>query len=259
MAQPVFRLLGRVGVRDGESGRYAAPAGRKPRALLAVLLLRAGQRVPAGALTESLWEGEPPRSAPANLRSYISRLRQALPPGAELTGDSAGYLLHLATPEDCDRAVFLSRAAEARALAQSEGAGAATGADLDRAAVEYTAALRLWSGERAAEDVERHGGLLTAGLDALDAERLRAAEELAALLLRLGRPLAALAEAQQVLEADPLRVGGWSVRLGAHHALGERGQILHAYREARAAFRTGLDCEPDPELRRLYSELTDAA
>ena len=71
-----FRLLGPLEVRDGER---ALPVPRqKQRALLATLLLRAGQPVSKERLVEDLWGREPPKMANGALENYVSQLRKLL-------------------------------------------------------------------------------------------------------------------------------------------------------------------------------------
>ena len=73
----MFRVLGRIEVhRPG--GELVAVGRRRQRALLAVLLLRAGTVVRTAEIMEALWSEHPPSSARANLHSYVSALRQVL-------------------------------------------------------------------------------------------------------------------------------------------------------------------------------------
>lgn len=69
---------------------------RKQRTVLALLLLEAGRVVPTGRLIEDLWQGRPPPSAAATLRSYVSRLRTLLRPDADVTARGGGYVLETA-------------------------------------------------------------------------------------------------------------------------------------------------------------------
>ncbi|MFI6899444.1 BTAD domain-containing putative transcriptional regulator [Streptomyces sp. NPDC050256] len=225
-------------------GRFAPLRGVKPRALLAALLLRPGNAVSLDALTEALWDGEPPRSAVANLRSYACLIRQQLPVQDDLVSLGAGYELR-ATGADRDHILFERLSTDGRQLLASAP---------DRAAGLLTDALALWSGDTAASGVERRG-LLSGALAHLDEERIRTAEDLATAWLSLDEPRSALREARQVLDMQPLRVRSWSVVLSAHHLLGEHGQVSRAYDSACTAFRRELGTEPDPGLRRLHREL----
>ena len=92
-----FRILGPLEVRgdgDGFAGR------RRPRALLAVLLLHANEVVPADQLIEELWGADSPERAAAALRFNVSRLRKAIPPDV-LATRSPGYVLHV-RPDELD-------------------------------------------------------------------------------------------------------------------------------------------------------------
>ncbi len=68
-----FRVLGPLEVLRGG----AVPVGgAKQRALLAALLLRAGEVVPVARLIDDIWGDSPPPSAAHSLEAYVSRLRQ---------------------------------------------------------------------------------------------------------------------------------------------------------------------------------------
>ena len=71
-----FRVLGPLEVASG--GELLALGGAKQRAVLAVLLLRAGEVVPLDRLVDEVWGNDPPPSAAHTLESYVSRLRQLL-------------------------------------------------------------------------------------------------------------------------------------------------------------------------------------
>ena len=71
-----FRILGPLeAVADG---RVVALDAAKPRALLAILLLHAGEPVSRDRLIEDLWDGRPPATAAKVLQTYVSQLRKAL-------------------------------------------------------------------------------------------------------------------------------------------------------------------------------------
>ena len=93
-----FRILGPLEVWDG--GAEVPVGGRKPRALLALLLLHPNQVVPADRLIDELWDEHSPEHAADALRVNVSRLRKALPRDA-LTTRSPGYVLQL-QPDELD-------------------------------------------------------------------------------------------------------------------------------------------------------------
>ena len=111
-----FRLLGPVEVRcDG----VALPiAVGKQRAVLAALLLSAGQVVGLEELAEALWGSSPPSSARVTVQNYLVRLRKAL--GAAERGRirtvPGGYVIRVADHElDVSRFEALLDAAQSAA------------------------------------------------------------------------------------------------------------------------------------------------
>ena len=71
-----FRILGPLDVWD--EGGEVSLGGRKPRALLALLLLQPNAVVPADRLIDELWGEDSLEDAAAALRVNVSRLRKAL-------------------------------------------------------------------------------------------------------------------------------------------------------------------------------------
>src|SRR5918994_3180490 len=85
-----FRLLGPVEARA--EGRPLALAGTRQRALLAVLLLRAGEPVSRERVIADLWGERPPDGAVKTVQAVVSRLRRAL--GGEagrVVSNAAGF------------------------------------------------------------------------------------------------------------------------------------------------------------------------
>src|SRR5204862_3677227 len=73
-----FQMLGSIEVREDD--RRIALGGPKQRLVLAHLLLRANQVVPADTLIEEIWGDEPHDAVRSALQAYVSRLRKALGP-----------------------------------------------------------------------------------------------------------------------------------------------------------------------------------
>ena len=71
-----FRLLGYLEVGDGDGAQ--AFGGPKQRALLAYLLLHAGEVVTTERLVDAIWGDEPPPTATAIVYGYVRKLRSAL-------------------------------------------------------------------------------------------------------------------------------------------------------------------------------------
>jgi len=90
------QLLGPVEVRV--DGRDVALAGRRPRALMTALALRAETAVSRDELIDALWGCDPPLSAVKLLQVQVSQLRRALRvegEDARVVTRPAGYELRL--------------------------------------------------------------------------------------------------------------------------------------------------------------------
>ena len=91
----LVRLLGSMEVTI--QGRPVRLGGKRQRAVLALLLLRANRRVSRDRLIEDVWDGRPPAEAIQTLQSYVSRLRRLLGHEAQITASQGGYVLTLPT------------------------------------------------------------------------------------------------------------------------------------------------------------------
>src|SRR4051795_13415431 len=112
-----FRVLGPLEVRS--DGRALELGGRKPRALLAALLLQPNRIVSRDRLVALLWEDEPPETARKAVQLYVSKLRKVL--GRDrLQTKEPGYLLVVEDDEldldRCERLRAAGRFDEALAL-----------------------------------------------------------------------------------------------------------------------------------------------
>ena len=87
-----YRILGPLEV-SGERGPVAL-GGQKQRALLGLLLMRAGEVVATDRLVDQLWGELPPRTATTSLQNHVSQLRKLL--GAEtIVTRPPGYVLEV--------------------------------------------------------------------------------------------------------------------------------------------------------------------
>src|SRR4051794_174498 len=125
-----FRILGPLEVRDGD--RPVELPRQKQRALLATLLLRAGEPASIDRLIEDLWGDSAPASARASLQNVVSQLRRLLGPEA-LQTRPAGYALDV-DPEAVDLRQFERLVDDSRREAGHERAATLHGA------------LALWRG-----------------------------------------------------------------------------------------------------------------
>jgi DNA-binding SARP family transcriptional activator/tetratricopeptide (TPR) repeat protein len=239
-----FCLLGPPAVRrDGVT--VGLPEG-KQRALLAALLLKAGEVVPTSDLTDWLWApAPPPPSAQVTVRNYVKRLRQALGPARErLVTRPGGYLLRVESAE-LDIRTLERRLAEA-----CRAAADAAWSDVARHAA---AALELWRGEplsgidlpvQALAEVSRWQELR------LQAHELRIEAD-----LHLGMHAAVIAELRELERAYPLREHLAALLMLALYRCGRRGESLRIYRACRKLLVQEMGAEPGPELQDLHQRI----
>ncbi|HWS38920.1 MAG TPA: AfsR/SARP family transcriptional regulator, partial [Actinoplanes sp.] len=235
---PVYRLLGTFEVRD-PAGALLPLGRRKQRALLAMLVLRAGGVVRGDEIIEALWNGQPPSSARANLHSYVSALRRVLPAGPESV--PGGYRLDVA-PGESDVALFETLAAEGRkALDEWQHL---------RAAERLAHALGLWRGA-ALEDLTDLDWFEPYAARLAEA-RLAALEDQSEARLALGEHAALAVELAARTADHPLRERLWATWLRALHRTGDRARALDAYGRMCSILDAELGIEPGPALREVH-------
>jgi DNA-binding SARP family transcriptional activator len=239
-----FGLLGPLVVR--RDGQVIAVPGGKPRAVLAALLLNAGQLVAAGQLAEVLWGADPPPSARVSLQNHIKRLRQALGQDgrARIVTRPGGYAIRVAAGE-LDVARFQAALTSARAAARDRS--------WEKASAQASAALLLWRGEPLA-DV---GSELLAQrvLPHLAEIRLQAWETRLEAEMGLGRHAEAIVELRRLVAEHPLREHLHALLMLALRQCGQRADALIAYQAARRILIAEVGAEPGPELRREHEQI----
>jgi len=228
-----YRLLGPLEVRVGEEA--AALGGPRQRAVLAVLLLRAGEVVSQDTLIDQVWGERPPSAAAAQVHNCVARLRRSL--GADvLVRRPPGYVLH-ARPEEIDGRRFEHAVAAARALEPAERAAA------------LREALSMWRGAALADlAYEPFAAGEAARLDEL---RLIAVEERIEAELELGRHATLVAELEALVARHPLRERLRAAQMLALYRSRRKPDALQAFQEARLALLDELGLEPSDELREL--------
>ena len=208
------------------------PAGRKTRALLAVIALSSPRPALRGRLAELLWSRRPEEQARASLRQEIHRLLEALSPG--------GSEVLLVTRDH---------------LSLRPGKVWVDVEEVMRATTDQPAALSLLDGD------------LLEGLDGIDPtfdawltterERLRdrARSVAEALLHERMEPETAIPAAQRLLQIDRAHEGAWRALMRAHAARGERGMAIQAYDRCRLVLADLLDAAPSAETQNLLAEI----
>jgi peptide/nickel transport system substrate-binding protein len=232
-----FRVLGPFEVSEG--GRPLDVGSGKQRALLALLLLRAGQVVSTDGLIDALWGERPPPSAPNSVHIYVSRLRRALGNG-RLETRGHGYLLRLG-PQELDLGRFERLLVEGRELL--------AGGDATRAAETLRAALSLWRGPPLSDFAsEPFAQIEIARLEELHQAAL---EERIEADLALGRHAELVPELEALVREHPLRERLRAQLMLALYRSGRQADALAAYRQARRTLGEELGLEPGRALQEL--------
>ncbi|MFG1966206.1 tetratricopeptide repeat protein [Nonomuraea sp. NPDC049028] len=233
-----FRILGTLELWNG--GSPVPLTAPKQRALLAILLIKAGRPVPVERLVDELWGATPPRSVESTLHSLISRLRGR--GVATLVREPGGYRLGL-EGATLDARVFEWLAVQARELAEA--------GRLEHAARRFREALDLWRAPALADAPE--SPMIEAERARLDGLRLAVFEEYADTLAGLGRHAQVAGELRALLAEHPLRESLWARMIAALDRSGQPREALAAYGEARRVLAEELGLDPGSELRRLQA------
>lgn len=213
MATVEFGVLGPLEAHV--DGRFVPLGGPKPRLLLATLLLSPNTAVSTDMLVDVLWPDRPPRSAGANVRTYVHSLRRLL--DNRIEHRPGGYLLRVGRDE------------------------------LDLFRFEATGDVDLWRGRLLADLPPSH---VFAATSARVTELwLSAHEQRLAARIDQGEHESAAAELRGLLSEHPLREQLWRLLVTALTAAGRRTDALHAYTEAEQVLRDELDTAPGPALR----------
>ncbi|MFB3739191.1 MAG: BTAD domain-containing putative transcriptional regulator, partial [Candidatus Velamenicoccus archaeovorus] len=235
-----FRILGPLEVIGG-SGPIPL-GGPKQRAVLAHLLIRPNQIVPADTLIDQVWGEEPPPRARASLHSYVSHLRSALGDG-RLEGVRPGYRLRI-EPGEMD-------AQRVRALLDE--ARQAVSDDPGRARRACETALGEWRGPAFADLLDEDS--LRAEIERLDELRLATTEELLDARLALGDHGEVATEIPALLERHPLRERLWGQLMLARYRAGRPAEALETFARARSMLADELGVDPSPELQDLHRRI----
>ncbi|MEU9607684.1 BTAD domain-containing putative transcriptional regulator [Streptomyces sp. NPDC048057] len=243
-----FQMLGPVTARTAD-GRPVPLGSPQQRAVLAVLLLREGRPVTTEEIVDGVWGEATPRCAYGAVRTYVSKLRTALAPGAPAGPDRGrpvasvpgGYALRL-TGHAVDALLFEREAADR---------------DGDARTVH----------DRLARALERWQGVPLAGVPGPYAERQRtrfaevrrsAREALHGCALDLGRHADAVPALSALVAEEPFRERPYELLMLALHRAGRRAEALEAYGRARRLFRAELGIEPGRHLTLLHRRILTA-
>ena len=233
-----FKILGPLEVT--EQGRSLPLGGRKPRALLAMLLLRHGSVRSVDELIEGLWGDEAPAGADHGLQVYVSELRKLLADGdgVTITRREPGYVMEIpADSLDLDRFERLRQRGRA-ALAANEPA---------EASASLKEALALWRGAPLADFA--FDDFARPEIDRLEGLRLETIEDRIDADLAAGEP-ADVSELRALVEAHPFRERIRAALMLALYRDGRQAEALEESRRARALLADELGVDPGPRLGR---------
>ena len=236
-----FRILGPLEVV--REGSVLPTPPNKPRALLALLLLRRGEAVGVDQLADDLWGERPPTTATKSIQVYVSQLRKSLGEGV-LETRGRGYAL-IADDDAVDAARFerlLERGTELRVAGEPKAA-----------AEVLTQALTLWRGPALADFA--YEPWAQAEIGRLDDLRLAAVEERIDADLEVGRHATLVGELTGLVERNPGRERLLGQLMLALYRSGRQTEALDAYREQRRRLDEELGLEPSPALRELEAAM----
>ncbi|MDH6119209.1 DNA-binding SARP family transcriptional activator [Kitasatospora sp. GAS204A] len=248
-----FTVLGPPRVWSGDVELELGPP--KQRALLALLLVHAGQPVEFSEIVDVLWGEEPPHSAANVVHRHVGALRKLLEPrpasgehGSPVLRSSGTYRLPV-DPESLDLAHF-------RALV--ERAHRARAAGTPAAAVELlTQALALRHGVTAAgipAQVRAHPAFTS-----IDREYLGVVRNAAQVALEAGRAGRILPALQDAAERNPLEEGLQAHLMKALAVTGQQAEALEVYRRVRSQLAEQLGVDPGPELLDAHRQVLHGA
>ncbi len=230
-------LLGPVQVLVDGSPR--TPAGKRERALVAMLALSAGESVDAETVAAALWGALVPPDRDGALTALVERVR-AESTGPALEIGPQGLRLGIEAG-DVDAVEFGRLIAEAGDQEPEVALGT-----LQRA-------LALWRGPALSgvEDVP----FAREVAERLVEQRLAAVEDRFELALSLGRHAETVDELREAVREHPTRERLWGQLMTALHRDHRSEEALEVYADARASLASELGIEPGEALQRLEAAI----
>jgi DNA-binding SARP family transcriptional activator len=232
-----FKILGPLEI-VGENGPVALGAP-KQRALVALLLLHAGETLSTDRIVDELWGRKPPKTATTSLWNLVTHVRKLLPPKVLVT-KPGGYSLQLGDHE-LDLRSFEELVAEA---------GRVKG---KRRSELLRRALDLWRGPALADLTFET--FAEGEIERLNELRLQTIEECINVDLGEGRGGELVGELERLVRENPLREGLRGQLMLALYRSGRQADALQAYLNARRVLVDELGIEPGPALQRLYRSI----
>jgi DNA-binding SARP family transcriptional activator len=236
------------------NGHSFAPTAAKPRLVLALLAIHAGELVTTNAMVEELWGREAPRSAVPTIQTYILKLRRGLKkagwsgdPRDVLARRPGGYTLDI--PADL---VDVNRYQEL----VTSGEHALADEDHEEASSSLGAALDLWRGP-ALVDLPT-GFQLGVEVTRLEQSRLSALESRIEADLRLGRHHQLLGELAELTARYPMHETLCAQYMTALSVSGLKWRALEVFCELRKTLVRELGVEPSLHVQRLQRAILES-
>ena len=244
-----FRLLGPV--QATANGRVVDLGGRKPRAVLAMLLLTPNHVVSFDRLKDGIWGDFAPPGATNALQVFVSRIRAALGERANAPGDvqtlvtaAGGYMIRV-DPDQVDLWRFERLFEQARA--------ALTVGNAEAASQMLEDALGLWRGEALGDVAAEPFGF--AERARLEEHRLAAHEVLVCAQLELGRHCEVAADLEASVEMHPLRERLTELLMITLYRCGRQSDALAVYETHRDLLLEQAGLNPSQSLRARQREI----
>jgi len=217
----------------------------KQQAVLAALLLRAGESVALEDLIDDVWGDRSPVTSARAIQRYVYLLRRVLgrSGGARIRTVGSGYVLDVES-RLCDMRRFTRLLCAARR--------ARADADAVTAVARFDEGLALWAGTALAGVPGPYAAVQRARLSEL---RLSALLERLACMVDLGRHTAAAVELRALAAEHPLREELRELQMLALYGAGRQAEALEAFRETRLLLREEFGVEPGPGLRAVRQRI----
>lgn len=241
-----LRILGPVEIR--RAGQLLVPRRRLTRVLLGMLALRANVDVSREWIIHGLWHRRPPRSAEANLRTYIAELRRLLAwtaqDGPHIESAHGSYQLVTGTT-GLDALLFDCYTSEGR---QQLAAGRYAAA-----AERLTRACGLWRGPVLDGTTIPEPVAVAASM--LEDRRLDTIEDCVDARLAIGQHADLAVELRGLTNAHELRERLWAQRMLALYRCGRQAEALAAYQDLTRRLTSELGVLPSPTVQLVHQRI----
>jgi DNA-binding SARP family transcriptional activator len=238
-----FGVLGPL-MAEADDGTPLVLTRPSQRSTLAVLLLHAAQPPTRARLIDALWGDNPPADAETALRVRMRDVRRALGGHDRLVTHSSGYQIIVA-PGELDAAAFRRLAADGRAALDN--------GDAADAACRLEEACGLWREPPLADLPDTP--VMRIEATALLEQRRDVREWLIDARLALGQHHEVLAQARELIAADPLPEHPHVQLMLALYRCGQKSVALAAYTRLREQTAREFGQDPGPEAQALLGQI----